>query len=164
MLQQKINHAGVAKLARPGKAILHLLLRGAGLQAPVRVEEGSDRIEPSDAGCSFEIQSRAVGGKKRCSSATPVRQAANDGSAPFSSPFRVIDGGSVVEQKLKESFLNSSSLRMATGGSQAERGGSAAIDIRLGINLGSGLEQRLRDLNSVLRRFLPVTFNPIGGD
>src|SRR5262249_4864582 len=162
-LQQKTDHAGGAKLAGPGKAGVHLFLRGAGLQAAIGMEETPDHIEPSDAGCSFKVEPRAAVGEKRCSPAATVSEAANHGSAPVALP-RVLDDRPVIEQKLQELVLHSGIFGMAAGGGQTERGSAAAIDVRFHVDFGAGLEQRLRDLHRVPGSLLAVALNTIGGD
>jgi hypothetical protein len=53
---------------------------------------------------------------------------------------------------------------MEAGGRELQSRGSAAIDVRRGIDFGTRLQQNAGDLDDILRRLLPVAFDAICRD
>jgi len=70
----------------------------------------------------------------------------------------------VVEQKLHQRLLYSGLLRRSAGGNEAQRGATAVVNVRTGIDVRAGAKQQFRDLNYVLWCLLTIAFDAVRRD
>ena len=160
--EQKGDDVGSTVLARPGERRLHLFRRRNRLEPALGVEVVLHEIEAADARCAFEVQPRAARREVFRRGAASVGQASRDQRMIVSGGARTIDLRAVVDQDLHQRVLHAGALGVNAGRDEAERRATAAVHVRLGVDLGARREQRFRDGHGVVRRLLAVVLDAVG--
>lgn len=71
---------------------------------------------------------------------------------------------SVVQERFRKFVLQAGVCRMTAGDQQAHCRALLPVHVGQGIDLGTGIEQGLRDVYRVVGRLLPPVLDTIGGD
>src|SRR5262245_19495041 len=87
-------------------------------------------------------------------------QAAIDRAAPIGT----VDDCAVVDQQFHKWELHAGVFRMPARRRQSERCRTSPISVRLGVYIGAGLQQQLRNLDNVLRRLLAEVLDAVCRD